>query len=156
MKLNEIRDNKGSHLTSKRLGRGEGSGKGKTCGRGQKGQKARSGVSINGFEGGQNPLYMRLPKRGFNNKNFRTEYAELNLSQLQAAVDKKKLDAQKEITIDTLKKAGLVRKNRKNVKILGRGELKASLNLSVTKASQAAVKAIEKAKGKITQTAVLA
>ena len=96
MKLNEIKDNKGARLKSKRLGRGEGSGVGKPCGRGVKGQKARSGVAINGFEGGQNPLYMRMPKRGFNNKNFKTVFGEVNLSDLQTAVDAKKLDAKKQ------------------------------------------------------------
>lgn len=151
MKLNEIKDNQGAKLKSKRLGRGEGSGVGKTCGRGVKGQKARSGVSINGFEGGQNPLYMRMPKRGFNNKNFKTVFGELNLSDLQAAVDAKKLDAKKEITIETLKAAGLVRLARENVKILGNGELKTALTLVVSKATKSAVIAIEKAKGSVKQ-----
>lgn len=156
MKLNEIKDNHGSRLKSKRLGRGGGSGKGKTAGRGVKGQKARSGVSIKGFEGGQNPLYMRLPKRGFNNKNFKTVYAEVTLYRLQQAVEAKKLDPKKEVTIDVLKSAGLVRSNSSNVKILGSGELKTPLNLVVTKATSSAVKAIENAKGSIKQTEVLA
>lgn len=151
MKLNEIRDIQGARLKSKRLGRGEGSGVGKTCGRGVKGQKARSGVAIKGFEGGQNPLYMRMPKRGFNNKNFKTVFGELNLSDLQAAVDAKKLDAKKEITIETLKAAGLVRLARENVKILGNGELKTALTLVVSKATKSAVAAIEKAKGSVKQ-----
>ncbi|NCP62098.1 MAG: 50S ribosomal protein L15 [Alphaproteobacteria bacterium] len=151
MKLNEIKDNQGARLKSKRLGRGEGSGVGKTCGRGVKGQKSRSGVAIKGFEGGQNPLYMRMPKRGFNNKDFKTVFGELNLSDLQAAVDAKKLDAGKEITIETLKAAGLVRPARENVKILGNGELKTALNLVVSKATKSAVAAIEKAKGSVKQ-----
>lgn len=151
MKLNEIKDNQGARLKSKRLGRGEGSGVGKTCGRGVKGQKSRSGVAIKGFEGGQNPLYMRMPKRGFNNKNFKTVFGELNLSDLQAAVDAKKLDAKAEITIETLKAAGLVRPARENVKILGNGELKTALNLVVSKATKSAVAAIEKAKGSVKQ-----
>ena len=151
MKLNEIKDIPGARLKSKRLGRGEGSGVGKTCGRGVKGQKARSGVAIKGFEGGQNPLYMRMPKRGFNNKNFKTVFGELNLSDLQAAVDAKKLDAKKEITIENLKAAGLVRPARENVKILGNGELKTPLTLVVSKATKSAVAAIEKAKGTIKQ-----
>ena len=151
MKLNEIRDNKGAHLKSKRLGRGEGSGVGKTCGRGVKGQKARSGVAIKGFEGGQNPLYMRMPKRGFNNKNFKTVFGELNLSDLQAAIDAKKLDPKKEVNLQVLQDAGLVRTSHKNVKILGNGELKTAMTLVVAKATKSAVAAIEKAKGKVTE-----
>lgn len=151
MKLNEIRDNKGAHLTSKRVGRGEGSGVGKTCGRGVKGQKARSGVAINGFEGGQNPLYMRMPKRGFNNKNFKTVFGEVGLSDLQAAVDAKKIDAKKEVNLVVLQDAGLVRSSHKNVKILGNGELKTALTLVVAKATKSAVAAIEKVKGKVTE-----
>ncbi len=151
MKLNEIRDNQGARRKSKRLGRGEGSGVGKTCGRGVKGQKARSGVAINGFEGGQNPLYMRMPKRGFNNKDFKTVFGELNLSDLQAAVDAKKLDAKKEINLQVLQDAGMVRTSHKNVKILGNGELKTALTLVVSKATKSAVDAIKKAKGKVTE-----
>ena len=156
MKLNEIRDNAGARLKSKRLGRGEGSGKGKTCGRGHKGQSSRSGVSINGFEGGQNPLYMRLPKRGFSNKMFRTVYAEVNLGQLQKALEANKLDASGTVTIEALKTAGLVRSNAERVKLLAKGELKTALTLIVNKASEAAVLAVEKAKGKVTQLAVSA
>jgi LSU ribosomal protein L15P len=156
MKLNEIRDNSGARLKSKRLGRGEGSGKGKTCGRGHKGQSSRSGVSINGFEGGQNPLYMRLPKRGFNNKMFETVYAEVNLGQLQKALEAKKIDAATEVTLETLKAVGLVRSNALRVKLLAKGELKTALTLVVNKASEAAVQAVEKAKGKVTQLVVSA
>ena len=136
----------------KRVGCGIGSGHGKRSCRGQKGQGSRSGSSTrSGFEGGQNPLYMRMPKRGFNNKDFKTVFGELNLSDLQAAVDAKKLDAGKEITIETLKAAGLVRPARENVKILGNGELKTALNLVVSKATKSAVAAIEKVKGSVKQ-----
>jgi large subunit ribosomal protein L15 len=151
MKLNEIKDNHGARLKSKRLGRGEGSGVGKTCGRGVKGQKSRSGVAIKGFEGGQNPLYMRMPKRGFNNKNFKTVFGEVGLGDLQAAIDAKRLDPKAEVNLDTLQAAGLVRSSHRNVKILGNGELKTALTIVVAKATQSAVQAIEKAKGKITQ-----
>lgn len=151
MKLNEIRDNAGARLKSKRLGRGEGSGVGKTCGRGVKGQKARSGVAIDGFEGGQTPMYMRMPKRGFNNKNFKTVFAEVNLRDLQAAVDAKKINAKEEVDIVVLREAGLVRQSQYNVKILGVGELKTALNLVVSKATKSAIAAIEGAKGSIKQ-----
>lgn len=151
MKLNEIKDNQGARLKSKRLGRGEGSGVGKTCGRGVKGQKSRSGVAINGFEGGQTPLYMRMPKRGFNNKNFKTVFGEVSLGELQAAVDAKKIDAKKEVDIAVLREAGLVRSSHQNVKILGTGELKTALTLVVSKATKSAVAAIEKAKGSVKQ-----
>lgn len=151
MKLNEIKDNQGARLKSKRLGRGEGSGVGKTCGRGVKGQKSRSGVAIKGFEGGQNPLYMRMPKRGFNNKNFKTVFGEINLGDLQGAVDAKRLDPKVEVNLETLQAAGLVRPSHTNVKVLGNGELKTALTLVVAKASKSAVAAIEKAKGKVTQ-----
>lgn len=155
MKLNEIHDNHGARLKSKRLGRGEGSGKGKTCGRGHKGQKSRSGVSIYGFEGGQNPIYMRLPKRGFNNKMFRTEYAEVNLGALQAAYEAKKIDSKQEINIDTLKHAGLVRSNAQRVKLLAKGDLSVSLNLVVAKASKSAVQAVEKVNGTLKQISII-
>jgi large subunit ribosomal protein L15 len=152
MLLQEIRDNPGARKKFKRVGRGEGSGKGKTCGRGVKGQKARSGVSIKGFEGGQNPLYTRLPKRGFTNI-FRVPVAALNLGQLQQCIEQEKLDPKKEITIEELKEAGLVRAKAEIVKLLAKGELKSAIKITVHKASQSAVKAVEKAKGTITQTA---
>ncbi len=151
MKINEIKDNQGARLKSKRLGRGEGSGVGKTCGRGVKGQKARSGVAINGFEGGQTPMYMRMPKRGFNNKKFKTVFGEVSLSDLQTAVDAKKIDAKKEVDIAVLREAGLVRQSHHNVKILGNGDLKSALTLIVSKATKSAVAAIEGAKGSVKQ-----
>lgn len=156
MKLNEIKDNKGARLKSKRLGRGEGSGVGKTCGRGVKGQKSRSGVAINGFEGGQNPMYMRMPKRGFNNKNFKTVFGEVSLGDLQTAVDQKKIDPKQEVDIAVLREAGLIRSSHQNVKILGNGELKTALTLVVSKATKSAVEAIEKAKGSVQQLHVVA
>lgn len=149
MKLNELRDNPGARKVSKRVGRGIGSGKGKTAGSGHKGQKARSGVSIKGFEGGQMPLYQRLPKRGFTNI-FRKVIAEVNLGDLQKAIDEKKLDDKKKITRAELVASGLVRKNIDLIKLLGRGELKSSIDLEVNAVSENAQKAIEKAKGKVT------
>lgn len=151
MKLNDIRDNPGANEVKKRLGRGEGSGLGKTCGRGMKGQKARTGVSINGFEGGQNPIYRRLPKRGFTNI-FRTEYAEVTLARLQQAIDSGKLDPKKSFNEQQLIELGVAKKGFAGVKILATGEIKAGLTLEVSKASKAAVEAIEKAKGKVTLT----
>jgi large subunit ribosomal protein L15 len=152
MLLQEIRDNPGARKKFKRVGRGEGSGKGKTCGRGVKGQKARSGVSIKGFEGGQNPLYTRLPKRGFTNI-FRVPVATVNLGQLQKSIDHKKLNPKKEITIKELKEIGLVRSKAKFVKLLAKGELKSAINITVDKASETALKAIEKLQGTVIQTA---
>ena len=151
MLLNEIRDNLGARRKFKRVGRGEGSGKGKTCGRGVKGQKARSGVSIHGFEGGQNPLYMRLPKRGFKNI-FRIEVEVVNLGQLQQVIDHKKIDPKNEITSKELKEAGLIRSQHGVIKLLAKGELKTAIQITVHKASESAVKAVEKALGKVTQT----
>jgi large subunit ribosomal protein L15 len=148
MKLNELRDNPGAARKKKRVARGPGSGKGKTAGRGIKGQKSRSGVAINAFEGGQMPLYMRLPKRGFNKPN-RLAFAIVNLGQLQAFVDAGKLDAAAEITEETLVASGLVRRKRDGVRVLGKGELTAKLTLSVTGASKSAVEAVEKAGGSI-------
>lgn len=153
MLLTDIRDNEGARRKSKRVGRGEGSGKGKTCGSGTKGQKARTGVSIHGFEGGQTPLYQRIPKRGFSNVMFQTPTTEITLAQLQRAVDSKKIDAKKEITIDVLKAARLVRKPIEQVKLIATGELTTALTLTLSRASEAAVKAVEKAKGTITLTA---
>ena len=149
MKLNELRDNPGSSKKLMRVGRGVGSGKGKTGGRGVKGQKSRRGVSINGFEGGQMPLHMRMPKRGFNALNHkRTTW--INLATLQNAIDNKKIDAHAEITEDALVAAGVLRRKKDGVRLLARGELKAKVNITVTGASAAAVAAVEKAGGKVT------
>jgi large subunit ribosomal protein L15 len=150
MKLNEIRDNEGAHKKRMRVGRGPGSGKGKTSGRGVKGQKSRTGVSLLGFEGGQMPLYMRMPKRGFNNPGA-LKLAEVNLWRLQDAVDAGKLDARSEITGEALVAAGVIRRVKDGVRVLGTGELKAKLNLVVWSASAGAVKAIEAAGGSVTQ-----
>lgn len=150
MKLNEIRDNAGARKSRVRVGRGEGSGRGKTCGRGHKGQKSRSGVSVKGFEGGQNPIYMRLPKRGFNNDMFALNFAVVNLGDLQRAVDAGKLDAKKEIALAELQAAGLVRSSAKRVKLLAKGELKSALKLVVDRVSETAKVAVEKAKGAVT------
>jgi large subunit ribosomal protein L15 len=150
MKLNEIRDNEGAHKKRMRVGRGPGSGKGKTAGRGVKGQKSRSGVAIGGFEGGQMPLYMRMPKRGFNNANA-LKLAEVNLWRLQDAIDAKKLDIKNEITGEALVAAGVIRRVKDGVRVLGTGEIKGKLNLVVWSASAGAVKAIEAAGGTIVQ-----
>ena len=149
MKLNEIRDNAGARANRKRVGRGIGSGTGKTSGSGHKGQKARSGVSINGFEGGQMPIHRRLPKRGFNNI-FRKQYVVLNIGALQAAVDAKKLDAKKNVDTAALRAAGLVTKAKDGIRLLGQGELSAKLNIEVAGASASAIVAVEKAGGKVT------
>jgi large subunit ribosomal protein L15 len=148
MKLNDIRDNPGSSKDRMRVGRGIGSGKGKQSGRGGKGQTARSGVRIKGFEGGQMPLHRRLPKRGFN-APFSTDYNEVNLGRLQQAVEAGKLDAAQPVTIEALIAAGVCSKLRDGVKILGNGELSAKLNLEVAAASKSAVAAIEKAGGSV-------
>jgi large subunit ribosomal protein L15 len=148
MRLNELRDNPGATRDRKRVGRGIGSGKGKTAGRGHKGQKSRSGVAIKGFEGGQMPLHRRLPKRGFNNL-FAKDFNEVNVGRLQAAVDKKTLDAKKTITVQMLVDAGIIRRVRDGVRLLGKGELKDKLSLEVTGASAGAVKAVEKAGGSV-------
>jgi large subunit ribosomal protein L15 len=149
MKLNEIRDNEGSTKNRMRVGRGIGSGKGKTGGRGVKGQTSRSGVAIKGFEGGQMPLHRRLPKRGFNNPNAR-DLNEVNLGRIQQAVEAGKLDQSAPITLDSLLAAGVIAKPRDGVKILGQGELKAKLSFQVNGASKSAVEAIEKAGGSVT------
>jgi large subunit ribosomal protein L15 len=152
MKLNEIRDNVGARLKSKRLGRGIGSGKGKTSGKGVKGQKAREGVALNGFEGGQLPIYRRLPKRGFTNIN-RKEYAPLNLGTLEAACVDGKIDAAQPITETVLRAAGLVRLNKVDgVRLLAKGEVTRALTIEVSGASAAAIAAIEQAGGKVTTT----
>jgi len=149
MRLNEIRDREGATRAKKRLGRGIGSGLGKTAGRGTKGQKARSGVAIKGFEGGQMPLHRRLPKRGFNNI-FAKKFNELNLGRVQAAVDAGLLDAKQPITVDALKEAGLIRRTKDGVRLLGHGELKSKLAFEVTGASGSAIKAVEAAGGTVT------
>jgi large subunit ribosomal protein L15 len=150
MKLNEIRDNPGARLKSKRLGRGIGSGKGKTSGKGVKGQKAREGVSLNGFEGGQLPIYRRLPKRGFTNIN-RKDYAPLNVGALSAAIEAGKLDAAQPINEATLAAAGLVRLGKvEGVRLLNKGSISQAVTIEVSGASVAAVAAIEQAGGKVT------
>jgi large subunit ribosomal protein L15 len=148
MKLNEISDNEGAKKGRMRVGRGIGSGKGKTGGRGVKGQKARTGVAVKGFEGGQMPLYRRLPKRGFWNP-FSTDLNEVNLDRIQEAVDAKKLDASQPVTVEALIAAGVVSKPRDGVKILGRGALSAKLVFEVFGASKTAVAAIEQAGGSV-------
>ncbi len=152
MKLNELKPQDGSLKERTRVGRGIGSGKGKTSGKGQKGQKSRTGVAIKGFEGGQMPLDRRLPKLGFTNI-FRKEYAELTLGKLQAAIDAKKIDAKKAIDEDTLVKAGVVRRKKAGIKLLGGGELKTKVELKITKATGPAAEAVEKAGGKVETTA---
>ena len=149
MKLHELHDNEGAFRKKKRIGRGPGSGKGKTGGRGLKGQKSRSGVAINGYEGGQMPLYQRLPKRGFNNPN-RKYYAVVNLGLIEKFIGAKKLDAKAEINEDILVASGLVRRKLDGVRILAKGELKSKVNLVVTGASRAAIEAVSKAGGTVT------
>ena len=149
MKLNELRDNEGATKKRKRVGRGPGSGTGKMGGRGIKGQKSRSGVAINGYEGGQMPLYQRLPKRGFNVPNPK-KHAVINLGILQKFIDAKKIDAKKPITEDVLVESGLVRRKLDGIRVLAKGEITSKLDLTVTGASKSAVEAIEKAGGKVT------
>ena len=149
MRLNQISDNEGARRPRKRLGRGIGSGLGKTAGRGGKGQTARSGGAKAGFEGGQMPIYRRLPKRGFNNP-FPIEYNEINLGRIQQAVDSKKIDVGQPVTIDSLVKAGVVSKPRNGLRLLGSGELKAKITIVVAGASKPAVEKIEKAGGTVT------
>jgi large subunit ribosomal protein L15 len=148
MKLNEIRDAEGATHSRKRVGRGIGSGKGKTAGRGVKGQKSRSGVAINGFEGGQMPIYRRLPKRGFTNI-FAKDYNVVSLGRIQAAVDAKKLDAGQAVDAEALKAAGVIRRVKDGVRVLSDGDLKAKLTLKVAGASKGAVEKIEKAGGSV-------
>ena len=148
MKLNDIRDNEGARKGRMRVGRGIGSGKGKTGGRGVKGAKARSGVSINGFEGGQMPLHMRIPKRGFNNI-FAKDFAEVNLGAIQRVIDAGKLEAKGTIDHEALKAAGLARGGKDGVRLLGKGELTAKLTFRVAGASKGAIEAVEKAGGKV-------
>jgi large subunit ribosomal protein L15 len=155
MKLNEITDNEGALKSRKRVGRGIGSGTGKTGGRGVKGQKARSGVAINGFEGGQMPIYRRLPKRGFNNI-FRADYVVVSLGRIQAAIDAKKLDGKKTVDAAALKAAGVIRREKDGVRVLADGELKAKIALEVAGASKPAIEKIEKAGGSVKLLAVAA
>ena len=149
MKLHELSDNAGAHKARMRIGRGIGSGKGKTGGRGGKGQTARSGVRIKGFEGGQMPLHRRLPKRGFKNTPFQLKLNEVNLGRLQAAIDAGKLDPKATINADALVKAGVMRRARAGVRLLGTGELKAKINIEVYGASKSAQAAVEKAGGSV-------
>ena len=151
MKLHELRDNPGATPKRTRVGRGPGSGKGKMGGRGIKGQKSRSGVAINGYEGGQMPLYQRLPNRGFSKPN-RKEFAVINLGLIQKFVEAGKLDAKAAITEDALVASGLVRRKLDGIRVLAKGEISAKVNLEVTGASKAAVEAVEKAGGSLTVT----
>ncbi len=152
MKLNELRDNPGAHLKSKRLGRGIGSGKGKTSGKGHKGQSAREGVALNGFEGGQLPIYRRLPKRGFVNI-FRKSYAPVNLGTLDAAIESGRIDGSQPITEDALRAAGLARTGKvSGIRLLARGEITRAITITVSGASAAAIEAVQKAGGNVTTT----
>ncbi|UWR22986.1 50S ribosomal protein L15 [Sulfitobacter sp. S190] len=152
MKLHELSDNPGATKKRKRVGRGPGSGTGKMGGRGIKGQKSRSGVAINGYEGGQMPLYQRLPKRGFTKPN-RKEYAVVNLGLIQKFIDEGKIDAKASITEDALIASGLVRRKRDGIRVLAKGDVSAKMTLEVTGASKSAVEAVEKAGGTLTVTA---
>ena len=152
MKLNEIRDNKGAHYKFKRIGRGIGSGKGKTSGRGGKGQTARTGVALNGFEGGQTPLHRRLPKQGFNRVEFQLDYRIVNLGRLQEAVDAGKLKSDQTIDGAAMVAAGLMRRMGDGIRLLAKGELKTPLTIEVVGASKAAVAAVEKLGGKVVVT----
>jgi large subunit ribosomal protein L15 len=151
-KLNEIRDNEGAHKKRMRVGRGPGSGKGKTAGRGVKGQTSRSGVAINGFEGGQMPLHMRMPKRGFNNP-FAKKLVEVNLWRIADAIEAGKLDGSKPVDGKALLEAGVIRRIKDGVRLLGQGELKGKLDITVYSASASAAKAVEAAGGTLTTTA---
>jgi len=149
MKLNQLSDNQGARKKRTRVGRGPASGTGRTAKRGMKGQKSRSGVSIKGFEGGQMPLYRRLPKRGFKNP-FRKNYVVVNVGRLQTAVDEKVLDSKKPVDAAALIEAGVIRRERDGIRLLAKGELKAKLQLTVAGASKAAIEAVEKAGGSVT------
>jgi large subunit ribosomal protein L15 len=151
MKLNEVRNNPGAHKRKAKVGRGSSSGLGKTSGRGVKGAKARTGNAVYGFEGGQMPLHMRMPKRGFRNI-FANDFAELNLGRLQKAIDDKKIDAGQKITGETLRKAGIVHKSADGVRLLGKGELKAKIDIEVAGASASVRETVEKLGGTITTT----
>lgn len=148
MKLNEIRDNPGARKPKMRIARGIGSGKGKTGGRGGKGQTARTGVSINGFEGGQMPLYRRLPKRGFTNI-FALKFSEVNLGRLQEAIENGKIDSKKLINGEALVEAGLIRRIHDGIRLLGKGELKTKVTMEVAGATKSAIEAVEKAGGSV-------
>ena len=148
MKLNDISDNAGAKKARMRVGRGIGSGKGKTSGRGGKGQTARSGVRIKGFEGGQMPMHHRLPKRGFNNI-FRLDFAEINLDRLQEAIDNKLVDASATVNVESLVKAGVLRRAKDGLRLLGRGEIKTKLTIEAHGASKSAIAAVEKAGGSV-------
>ena len=148
MRLNQLSDNPGSRKMRMRVGRGIGSGKGKTAGRGGKGQTARTGVAINGFEGGQMPLHMRMPKRGFNNVH-RLDYVEVNLGRLQEAIDAGKLEAGASVDGAALVAAGVIRRQRDGIRLLAKGEIKAKLAIKVAGASKAAIAAVEKAGGSV-------
>ncbi len=148
MKLNELRDNPGAAQKKKRVARGPGSGKGKTAGRGIKGQKSRSGVAINGYEGGQMPLYQRLPKRGFNKPNQK-KFAVVNLGLIAKFIEAGKLDAKAAITEDALVASGLVRRKLDGIRVLAKGEIAAAVNIEVTGASKSAIEAVEKAGGSL-------
>jgi large subunit ribosomal protein L15 len=148
MKLNELRDRDGATKSRKRVGRGIGSGSGKTGGRGVKGQKSRSGVAVNGYEGGQMPLYRRLPKRGFRNP-FGKDFNTVSVARIQQAIDAKKLDPKETVTTEALVKAGVVRRARDGVRLLGDGELKAKLSFEVAGASRTAIEKVEKAGGSV-------
>mgnify|MGYP001822660485 CR=1 FL=1 len=151
MKLHELSDNDGATKKRKRIGRGPGSGTGKTGGRGVKGQKSRSGVAIGGYEGGQMPLYQRLPKRGFNKPN-RKSFAVVNLGLIQKFIDAKKIDANKPITEDVLIESGLVRRKRDGIRVLAKGDVTSKVTLEVTGASKSAIDAVAKAGGALTVT----
>jgi large subunit ribosomal protein L15 len=153
MKLNEIRDNPGARKKSVRVGRGEGSGIGKTCGRGTKGQGSRTGVSLNGFEGGQTALYRRLPKRGFSNVMFATPIESVTLKQIQSAMARKIIDVTQPLNFDVFKQLGFVSNNAKMVKLIGSDVLTQSLKIEVHRASAGALKSVENAKGSLTITA---
>ena len=155
MKLHELHDNPGATKTKKRIGRGPGSGKGKMGGRGIKGQKSRSGVAIGGYEGGQMPLFQRLPKRGFTKPN-RKSYAVVNLGLVQKFIDEKKLDAKAAITEDVLIASGLVRRKLDGVRVLAKGDISASVTLQVTGASKSAIEAVAKAGGTLTVVSAVA
>jgi large subunit ribosomal protein L15 len=148
MKLNQLTDNQGARKKPMRVGRGIGSGKGKTGGRGGKGQTARSGVAINGFEGGQMPLFRRLPKKGFTNI-FRLDFVVVNVGTLQLAIDEKRLDAGQTITVKSLKEAGIISRTLDGIRLLNKGELKSKLTIEVSGASKTAVATVEKAGGSV-------